>query len=157
MKVIFLDIDGVISTHDSIMEAHRTQYEFSGMQSQANKINTELIKNLKQLQDIMGAKIVISSAWRYSWHIDELRWFLYNRGEILPESVIATTLYRDDGSRGLEIKEYLELHPEITDFIILDDDQDIEDAPELVPRWIRTKYEEGFTKEMLEKALLTLR
>ena len=157
MKIIFLDIDGVISTHSSKMEAYRTQYECSSMQYQANHIDTKLVKNLKQLQGIMNAKIVISSAWRYSWSLNELRWFLQNRGNISPETVIATTLYRDDGSRGLEIREYLELHPEITDFIILDDDQDIEDAPELVPWWIRTKLEEGFTEEMLERALLTLR
>lgn len=49
MKVIFLDFDGVITTEES-----------------RSKLDLSKMRLVKKICDATGAKIVISSSWRYS-------------------------------------------------------------------------------------------
>lgn len=55
MRIIFLDIDGVLNRHI-------TDY---CVESQSNIIRPELIRNLNRIILATDAKIVLSSAWRY--------------------------------------------------------------------------------------------
>ena len=65
MKVIFLDFDGVINSHEWYqtrmdrvdMEEIRAQYPFY-------ELDPELIENLNFIISETGAKVVISSSWR---------------------------------------------------------------------------------------------
>lgn len=63
------------------------------------------------------------------------------------------TPHRNDGSRGREIKDWLDLHPEVTSFKILDDDGDVLDVPEFRKDWIHTNFAEGFCSRKLTWAL----
>jgi hypothetical protein len=58
MKVIFLDIDGVLNT-TSTTEMFE-EYTF---------VEDEKVQLLKQLVTRTGAKIVLSSSWRYGWWV----------------------------------------------------------------------------------------
>jgi hypothetical protein len=155
MVVIFLDFDGVITTGDSISLAFnkRRAGEIPGTDWNKYQIDTELANNVRKLQEHLGAKIVISSTWRILDELPVLREYLKERGGIDPESVIDITPHRNDGSRGREIKEWLDAHPEVTSFKILDDDSDVVDVPEFRKDWIHTSFIEGFSDRKLKQAM----
>jgi len=121
MKVIFLDIDGVLNV---IPKSHD---DFGGT------FHEDFVENLRQIIDETGAKIVISSSWRFSgleWM--QKMWQFRN----LPGDVIdVTTAFADkklnlnywDVVRGHEIKVWLDAHTDIENYVILDDDLDMLD------------------------------
>ena len=87
--------------------------------------------NLKRIIDETDAKIVISSSWRHSGLQKMLDMWEFRN---LPGEVIGVTpdLYRFldfEGERtmvrGDEIQAVLNIHPEITHYVILDDDTDM--------------------------------
>jgi len=94
MKIIFLDIDGVLALcsqeeHDEYGAAFHPQF----------------VDNLKFIIDNTQAKIVISSTWRSSGlEVMKEMWLKRN----LPGEIVGITPYHDSRIRGLEIKEYLD-------------------------------------------------
>ena len=119
MKVIFLDIDGVLNV---IPQGHDA---FGGI------FHSDFVENLKRIIDETDAKIVISSSWRHSGLQKMLDMWEFRN---LPGEVIGVTpdLYRFldfEGERtmvrGDEIQAVLNIHPEITHYVILDDDTDM--------------------------------
>lgn len=154
MIVIFLDFDGVITTAESIAEAFRRRRagEIPGPLWTRHQIDANLVQNVRKLQDHLGAKIVISSTWRKLDTLDVLQDFLEEKG-IDPKTIIDITPNRNDGSRGREIKEWLDAHPEVTSFKILDDDSDVVDVPEFRKDWIHTSFYEGFSDRKLKQAM----
>lgn len=111
MKVIFLDIDGVLNSDEYFDKIEKLNIQ--GIQSE---IDVEKIKLLKRALDETGAKVVLSSSWRYTRKAQNLKELLANF-EIYTES----TPYIH-GKRGLEIKQWLLDNPEVEDFVILDDE-----------------------------------
>lgn len=111
MKIIFLDIDGVLNSDEYFDKIKNLNIE--GIQ---NKVEVEKIKLLKQAIDITGAKVVLTSSWRYRTNAKYLKELLLEY-DIIPDS----TPYLNN-RRGLEIKEWLEEHSDIENFVILDDE-----------------------------------
>lgn len=124
MKVIFLDIDGVLNV---ISQGHD---KFGSI------FHQHFVDNLKRLVDETGAKIVISSTWRFSGlSVMQEMW----KERSLPGEVIDITpdcaqlvedennefLYYDQVERGHEIKQWLDCHSDVTNYVILDDDNDM--------------------------------
>lgn len=124
MKVIFLDIDGVLNV---ISQGHD---KFGSI------FHQHFVDNLKRLVDETGAKIVISSTWRFSGlSVMQEMW----KERSLPGEVIDITpdcaqlvedennefLYYDQAERGHEIKQWLDCHSDVTNYVILDDDNDM--------------------------------
>ena len=58
MKVIFLDVDGVLNSQQLFEKCE---------DDQLISVDEDNIKNLKTIVDATGAKIVLSSSWRYGW------------------------------------------------------------------------------------------
>lgn len=119
MKVIFLDIDGVLNV---IPQGHDA---YGGI------FHPEFVDNLERIINETGAKIVISSSWRHSGLQKILNMWKFRN---LPGEVIGVTpdLYRRvdfEGERkmvrGDEIQAILDQQPEITNYVILDDDDDM--------------------------------
>jgi hypothetical protein len=120
MKVIFLDIDGVLN----VMHSERDEY--------GAIFHSNFVENLGRIIDETGAKIVISSSWRHSGLQRMLDMWKFRN---LPGEVIGITpdLWRQvEGEdfhermqRGHEIQVVLDLKPEITNYVILDDDEDM--------------------------------
>ena len=107
MKILFLDIDGVLNSLDS---SHKlgTLHKFAP-------------KSIKALNDVLkatGAVIVISSSWRFSHSYQEMEDLLQEQGVKCrvvgqtpfnaPDS--ATGLYTDVCVRGDEILELSLIH-----------------------------------------------
>ena len=61
MKVIFLDIDGVLNPLFNIRRQHRLKRRTSSYYITLDKY---CLNNLKRIVETTGAKIVVSSSWR---------------------------------------------------------------------------------------------
>ena len=97
--------------------------------------------------DETGAKVVLSSSWRYTRKAQNLKELLANF-EIYTES----TPYIH-GKRGLEIKQWLLDNPEVEDFVILDDEIFESYDEELLKKLIKISNGNGynFGEELLPK------
>ena len=120
MKVIFLDCDGVLNTQFS--------KSFFGRYVGCDD---DKLERLKRIVDATGAKIVVSSTWRldisrgngnfnasgiYQYLLDNLKRYDLEVYDITPECSYHRTL------RGTEIRKWLEEHPEVTEWVVLDDE-----------------------------------
>lgn len=120
MKVIFLDFDGVLNV---IPQGH--DY-YGGI------FHPEFVENLKRLLDETDAKLVISSSWRHMG-LERLNMMWSHRG--YPGEIIGITPdlwrrvedeeYHERMQRGDEIEAWLNQHPEVENYVILDDDTDM--------------------------------
>jgi hypothetical protein len=117
MKVIFLDIDGVLN----VISQGRDDF--------GSIFHPHLIENLKTITDQTGAKIVISSSWRSNGLTGFQEMWKHRN---YPGEIIGLTPYlRFERSfqqmpRGCEIKEWLEEHHGLIEsYVIIDDDIDM--------------------------------
>ena len=119
MNVIFLDFDGVINDYITI-----------------NEINDYNVEVLKKIINETDAKVVVTSSHKYPWQMaNNQEGMLKNNGIIkgLRErgvEVFDCTPMVEKCDREQEIIEYLKSHPEITQYVILDDDYIIEKLKE---------------------------
>lgn len=126
MKVIFLDVEGVLNTRETYERAYR-------LRGQTAMIDLELdsfrLEYLKTIIDETGAKIVLSSSFRY--------FFEKKDGKLLPTNFKGKKLYDNFkkfgieiydttvpkmGNREEQIKEWLLNRDDIESFVIIDDD-----------------------------------
>lgn len=121
MKVIFLDIDGVLNLIPQDWD------KFGGI------FNQHFVNNLGKIIDATEAKIVISSTWRLSGlkTMQDMWAFRGLPGEVI--DITPTAYYHTDlkisenenPMRGHEIRLWLENNPPVENYVILDDDTDI--------------------------------
>ena len=148
MKIIFLDIDGVLVKRKQYIEKIRRPNGFP-------EFDPVCVENLKYIINNTGAKLVISSTWR-SNNIDIMKeWFFNDCG--LGEYIIGVTPNLD-AIRGDEIKQYIknvkvDNNLSIDKFIIIDDDSDM---GSLLPYLVQTNFVDGLTKKIAEIAILKL-
>lgn len=138
MKVIFLDVDGVLN--------YATPQKLKGWVAWPRP---DCLQYLKQIVAITGAKIVVHSHWRLSPTSFNLLTGALNRVgleifDVTPEI---------DKNKIVEIKTYLAWHTNITNFVILEDD-DL--GLDLKKHQIRTIPGIGLTKEHIEEAIKIL-
>lgn len=132
MKVIFLDIDGVVCLHK-----HKTNWEDEEV------FDAGCCFRLKEIMQQTGSKLVLSSSWRLfpesiQYVLDQFKPF-----GIVKEHFIGKTPLL--GERGKEILFYLKKHPEIDSFVALDDEMYYcEDFP--YDRLILTEIYSGITE-----------
>ena len=135
MKVIFLDVDGVLNSNDYI--EYTSKNNVKGI---LEEIDPQKIDMLKQVLNITGAKIVVSSSWRNIRKFEKLRELFFLYGIRLDEK---TPLIGNN--RGLEIKQYLKEHANIEQYIILDDEVFDSFDEELTNNLILTKEDQNDT------------
>lgn len=153
MKVIFLDVDGVLNSYKygEIPYMSRDEgYRF---------LDKQAFKYVKMLVVQSGAVLVLSSTWRYSFHKDLSSDDDMARGLIQALQVEGLSLYditpQIDMNRYEEIKEWLKQHPEVDKYVILDDsDYDWKDMGEV---WIACNSQVGLTKKDVRKAIQILK
>ena len=149
MKVIFLDFDGVITVPPKW------------------HLSTNKIKYIKRIVDKTGAKIVVSSSWRMR-SVEEtinnmigqpkrcpynkmLNWFIENLYDVTPW--ISDKKY-DGTGRGGEIQTWLDNHPDVENYVIIDDDGDMLDSQ--LYHFVQTNYEDGITELETIRAIKVL-
>jgi len=159
MRIIFLDIDGVLNV---IPQGHD---EYGAI------FHPHFVDNLKRIVDETGAKIVISSSWRHSGFLamKEMWAFRNLPGEFLDITPSHIDMDRnlpfmERLERGSEIQEWLDNHPEVTSYVILDDDTDM--LPSQIDNFVQTSenhdhrdkidYGYGLTEICTDKAIKIL-
>ena len=146
MKVIFLDIDGVMNS-------------FSGTIKRSGQALIGIFHEHEEILDWMlqriNAKIVVSSTWRYKYVDDPLsirKEFSYKS---IWSNIIGITPVMRESCRGDEIQAWIEdfevtQNEEVTNFVILDDDSDM---GTLMDHLVKTDGMEGLTYSKAYEAL----
>lgn len=138
MKVIFLDVDGVLNNFNLL-----SRYGF-------NYIDGGYVSLLAQIVRATGARIVLSSSWRLK---DEDRSIVESALRLNGLEIDDQTPDLRGRSRMEEISLWLKDHPDVVKFVILDDD---EDAGFGMDGFFQTDPEIGLTGKMAEKIVLYL-
>ena len=136
MKILFLDIDGVLNSR-KFFESQRAIRKSSSYEwKETDDIDPESVRHLNHLLKETGAKIVISSSWRVGKTVDELRDLAAIVGINSSLVIGKTTCAHVQGGRGAEIREWVKEHKDIDKFLILDDDDF--DMEEMIDFMIKT-------------------
>ena len=185
MKLIFLDIDGVLNDDDFyeklFLEHDENDPYWSTLDADTfmsvGHINPDKIALLNYIVESTGAKIVISSTWRYRG-IEGMTTILSSRGlkadiiGVTPHFAISyqySTEYDNIGScpRGIEIDGYIDKNyptrrdnktgirfSELESYVIIDDDADM--LYHQRNNFVHTDNEYGLTKEGADIAISIL-
>jgi hypothetical protein len=144
-RVVFLDYDGVVNTPMWNAEGTHCSY---GFPKQGKVNNFQAVQWVSEACQKFDYSIVVTSTWRFDDNYKEclINGGLRNNIEILGR----TPSFRDQNlPRGAEIKAYLDEHPEITYYVIVDDEEDI--LPEQTEHFILTDGDTGFNlKEFIK-------
>lgn len=166
MKLIFLDIDGVLNDHEPL--SNRVM---------CGKLHESKVRRLNLLIQETGASIVLSSAWRYLVHRGEMNltglgWLLRSHGVIdclvgvtRPDSMDRpawdgkTPWIPCANERGKQISDYLDtcivaLGFTCTQYVVIDDlDLGISEAGH---PFVQCKSDRGLTWADYDKAMAIL-
>ena len=142
-KTVFLDIDGVIN--------HNAWYKSDAYYQNQYKdpdLDPHVIDLINQFTNETGVKIVISSSWKIDdYCLERLdRAGLENVVDITPNLIFSVPI--EDYSRGMEIEYYLQEHPEIEKYLILDDQNDFFDYQQ--KNFLLIDYQVGITEKNIE-------
>ena len=133
MKIIFLDIDGVLNSSDNWVHPDDREGDPNSLYWNLYDLDPERIKILNTIIQQTEAKIVISSAWRWAHSLESIDKMLKTRGlvgDIIGETPMLTSIMLD---RGDEIKMWLDNNEDVDSFVIIDD-IDFEGFSKLFPR-----------------------
>ena len=127
MKVLFLDIDGVLNSTRSLMV---TGAGYAGLMEKYDdpKLDPVAVGLLMMAVVKFDFKIVLSSTWRLGFTPGELiHLWQDSMGRYYgwPDFPIIGRTPDLDMYRGFEIEAWLNDHAPVEDFIILDDDKDM--------------------------------
>ena len=163
IKVIFLDIDGVLNTRDwhsrMTKDTPRDEFGFA--------FDPVAVSNLAHIIEKTDAVIVISSSWKF-YGVPKLRqmWKIRNLPgtilDITPNTVSDDMLlnanleeFQLGVCRGNEIKEWLSRHKgEVSNYVIIDDFDDL--LPEQMCHAVITNTLIGITESDAEKSIMIL-
>ncbi len=142
MKIIFIDIDGVLNSEFYYRNVDRSVKDWA-------RFDPKVVDLIKNLVDEFSAKIVISSTWRFG-AVKQLNGELKKSGMIkfLHKDWKTPQLYPPH--RGKEIQSWLTEHPVIVEYVILDDDDSI--LEEQNSRFVKTELSSGMQKEHFIRA-----
>jgi hypothetical protein len=131
MKVLFLDIDGVLNSEYWFVNRPEKEGLYTQVDPVAVAILSRVIKET-------GCTIVVSSTWR-KVHRDDIVPVLTAAGLLYTGSWYYTPiLYKQ---RGYEIQQWLSEHPDVIAYAIVDDDSDM--LPEQLVNYVQTDWRIG--------------
>ena len=121
MMVIFLDISGTLTNH----EFNREQRENAQADRPQDEVCRKAVARVNRIVEATGAHVVISSDWIKHDPANaypEVSQMLRNHG-LVAEFAGHTEQPRENThlDRSREIRAWLNAHPDVTDFVILDD------------------------------------
>ena len=154
MKIIFLDIDGVLNTWD-----YRRRLELEYF---SNLIDRDKMIHLKKIVDLTGAKIVLSSSWRKWWNTegaqtDSVGCYLQQIFRTFDLQIYDKIPVIANASRSEEVWAWMRGKYYIEEYAILDDRADLGWNSDLQMHFIQTSdAEEGLTDALADAAILVL-
>lgn len=141
MKVLFLDIDGVCNS--------------AAWAKQGNSLwhgtDPKLVKLVRRIIKETDCRVVLSSTWR-----------LYPEAREVVERDVCQFIdctkdlqagaKRGIVERGVEVQDWLDRHPSVTQYAIIDDDSDF-----LPHQWhFKTTFDTGLTEDIAEAVIAHL-
>ena len=162
MKIIFLDIDGVLVTFQNKRQLINEEKSLL----HTRKLDHNLMLNLAYLIETTGANIVISSSWR-RWLWKELRDEFYRYYDEtwvdLWARIISKIPHSLNGWRGNEILWWINEHHKtcrvwdhVTDWVSIDHSKEHQ---KVINRWwllVQTRLQEWLTRDKMEEAISIL-
>jgi len=153
MKIIFLDVDGVLNCNKSKIDKS-TGYL---------GIDDDKLIKLKTIVDKTGAEIVLCSSWKDDWFSDiKLKYMQGNLGNLIDKKFSRMHLKikdktEDQGfNRGEGIINYIKIHKP-DDYVILDDEKFDYAKLKMMNNVVLTDfYASGLNDECVNKAILLL-
>ena len=148
MKVIFLDLDGTICLSNNWGGRSKKWAKYRSENPETSKFmkdapvevrfddfDKKAIKVLNEILEETGAEIVVSSDWRCHATLEELGEYFLSQGILKkpigvtkmlgqcnqPENYPWSRKWDLEQSRSLEILQYLHDHPEVTQWVAVDD------------------------------------
>ena len=143
MNVIFLDIDGVLNNNYTTA---RTPMGYTG-------IDETLLERFANLVKETGAVVVLSTTWKDEWGPTPGERtadgeYLQQKMDEVGIVIVGKTDESEVGPRrrGAAIQAYLDSHPDIDAYVIVDDwDFDFEEYPEVESHFVQTDSDFGIT------------
>ena len=134
MKVLFLDVDGVVNKRENYDRSRNTG---------PYPIDSYCAFLVGRIQLQTGCEVVLSSSWRHHpegvQNVSERVVRLLDKTPYLP------------GIRGDEVQAWLDKYPEFDKYAILDDDMDF--YVYQAPHYFKTRFEDGLTDEIAEAVI----
>jgi hypothetical protein len=159
MKIVFLDIDGVLNSHAYSVErnladpTHEMRAGFLPKNPRfwAPMIDKKAMPRLNKIIAETDAKIVISSSWRHANPAKKMQTILELAGfvgEVIDQTPVM------EGPRSWEISSWLAANATAKRFVILDDGKS---AGEGLEKWfIHTDLSHGLQDEHVARAIILL-
>ncbi len=149
MRILLVDFDGVLNSVGSFIYNNRMRLLGLSDIPTHESFDPIACSNLQYiLEELPDVQVVVSSTWRKTKTLAALQ-EVFKTNHILPERMIGTTPIVDR-YRGKEIEAYLNEHPEVTEFVIIDDDSDMEPY---LDRLVKTDSRNGLTFSDAEKVI----
>lgn len=154
MKIIFLDVDGVLN--------------YRGCKARSATgclgIDDEKVKLLRQIIDQTGAIVVLTSTWKTEWFPSAFIGDLPKDGQYLEKQLAKHKVFvrakTEDSSwaqRGRGILDFIETSTyNVEQFVILDDESFDFIELGLENRFVKTNFADGLLPEHVEKAVCIL-
>ena len=131
MKVIFLDIDGVLNTNSD------------------REISNDKLKLLSELVSKTGADVVLSSSWRNWWNNPKINIpgsFITNwKNQFLDNNISITLITELECPKNLSIEKFI-IQYDVKRYVVLDDE------PIDIANLVQTNGDEGLTQSDCLKA-----
>ena len=175
MKVLFLDIDGVLNCHESFHDRHEAGELFT------DQPDPDRVLLLEQICRKTGCKVVISSVWRSRASTIMWRYFFLALAGVDIPVIGKTPEDHKAGKRGTQIERWIlendaiarhhrregnfsetkedgaavwGFTTEVSNICILDDDSDME---VLSPWLVQTSFDDGLQERHVKKAIKMLK
>jgi predicted transcriptional regulator len=168
MKILFLDIDGVLNS-DSWYKTEKWKLLYKKYGVDQADFDPKLVQKLNLIVQSTDCEIVISSAWRLTFSIEEIKNFLTNSGFLYRDKMFDKTpslMYKKYSSnkiyneinpriegRGSEIDAWLREHKEIESFVIVDDNSDMKPH---MDKLVKTSIRHGLQDKDVEQIIKIL-
>lgn len=145
MKILFLDMDGVVNSAECQKRGlFKTDFPVDPyMAFLVGKIHLET-----------DCKVVLSSSWRHHKEsVDQIHKQLVPIFDVTGNEPYDNDLPpgAENCQRGREIKVWLDAHPEVERYAILDDDSDM--LPEQQPNFFKTSWQTGITEDIMNNVI----
>ena len=159
MKIIFLDIDGVLNSEKFYRKRGEPNYRFDlEPPYPLCEFDYTSICLLNKILKETESYIVVSSTWRIGRSLEELQ-DLFNEVGIDGKVIGKTKILQERKNfekivRGTEIKMWMDENNFTGNYIIIDDDNDM--LPEQQPFFIKTSFWTGITEKNVEDSIKLL-
>lgn len=156
MKLIFLDIDGVLNSWEYAERYNEDRVDKYDLWQES--LDEDAIERLNEIVERTGGLVVISSTWRMSFDSATLENALMKlgfRGTIIGSTpVLRKSVQVKDGRwihRGYEIENWLNaLGDSVESYVIIDDDNDMLESQQ--SNFVKTSVEYGLQDKQVERA-----